>query len=775
MHPLVLAFIGTALPFLSGVITYWLSPFSSFRTFWISALLTLSSGSFYAYIFLKLSHLLPSTATAISLAPLSTSLQLGLNAEALLYLLLLSGIVTFIALSLSVFLSDDRAIGKTCLMLHTLHGCIGLIILNNNMRSNAIIFGVITMVFFLAATQLYLKKGFLHGLKIMLCLLPLTFLCIGASGPSPFIYSIILIWIVSGLFPLHFWHSDVEDASLGTIIVFHLAGLPFLSGFLWLQLTHNLQAHTSILTVLAGASLISAILIGFSALIATSSRSLICRLSLANQHLFIAFIILSSLSHNMSLIYLALFSLLIIQLALALILAIIERVTNTTDLSKIGSLFNYAPIAGFGLILVFISALGSPLTIGYFIFNQFMASIPAQNSALLMVGYGIFSLAQIAILATFIRLIVFGFFNAVEDGVKSGFVRASLLAQTPVLVGGILMVLLGVFPNDFSILLSPIYAASQLVTAPQNLTHWAGLDNTFYWSIIMVFIAGLAATIASRFSSYLQLPIATHFSALLNGGLNLVGSASERIRALFFAPAHHLRATINVGVFTCAMAGILFMSAHRLDFSWLGLETFDVSILSLVIIVLLISSLLKVRSAALASVHLVIICVGVALVLAQSNALFLASITLVISALFLLVAIQLFRAQPSESSLSQFPQAFNIKSWDWAYLLLSILASFCIIIVASHAGLLLDALPIGELVIKHVRFAAYPSEILGFFADLHAVYTIVFALALCSVFLMHRRSGFRIRPITTIRTQVQHLAALFSIDRHQSGDTHDNT
>ncbi|MDA1353462.1 MAG: hypothetical protein O3A01_03185 [bacterium] len=105
MHPIILAFIGVFMPFLSGIVTYWLSPFSSFRTFWISAFLSCASGASFLVIALTMLDYIPTAAISVSLAPLRAYLTLSITGETLGYLLLLNGLIIIISILLSMFLN----------------------------------------------------------------------------------------------------------------------------------------------------------------------------------------------------------------------------------------------------------------------------------------------------------------------------------------------------------------------------------------------------------------------------------------------------------------------------------------------------------------------------------------------------------------------------------------------------------------------------------------------------------------------------------------------
>ncbi|MDA1353461.1 MAG: hypothetical protein O3A01_03180 [bacterium] len=639
-----------------------------------------------------------------------------------------------------------------------IHGLSNILLLNSDSVVNGMLFGLIAIVYFLMATRLSLSKGYLHGLKIILCLLPLPLLWLGVSYVGSFVFMLSLLWISSGFFPFHFWMSDLENSTLGPIAIITLAGLPFISGYFWLQAAHDLVAHPVVLSTMIGIAFVSSALVGFSGLLSPTSRGLITRLSLANQHLFLAFLLLSCATGHTSSIYLALISTLTIQLVLLMVLAIIERVTDTTDFSKIGSLFSYAPIAGVGLILIFISAIGSPLTLGYYVTTHFMSSLPNGMGG--WIGYGLFSFAQVGILSAFIRLIVFGFFNTKQDAETAGFVRATLLSQGFIFALGIFVILAGVFPNDITSFLAPLYSVSTLVSKPDTLAPWMGLDNNFYWSIILVFVSGLVTALSARFRFNIMSQL--HVSALLNSALNGIGSLSEWVNRLCVSRPYHSRLLLNLVVFGACLGGVFLVHSSRLNLTWLSGDDLNASVMIVLVLALLIISLFQSKSATLATVHVVLIGLTVAYLLSQQGAHFLAGIIVAFTALFLFMAIQLFRMSPNTASYAQFPTAFRVKSWDWAAALLSLFVSLCVVGVAGHARISLDAIPIGELIMTQTRLAHYPTAFIGFFSDLHAAYTLVFALALCAVFLIHQRSNRSYSPVSAIKAQFLQLSVLFA-------------
>ena len=442
----------------------------------------------------------------------SLGISLGIYVDGLstLFLLLISGIGTFILLYADSYLGSHaykgRFYGVVVLFMVSM---IGLVIAGD----------LLTLFLFweLTGVSSYLLIGFnheqeasrraaLHALLVTgiggLALLA-GFVLVGiASGgfgiPTLLqsegslqlheLYLPMLLLILAGVFtksaqvPFHFWLPSAMEAPTPVSAYLHSATMVKAGVYLLARLTPVLggtdQWHLIVTTV-------GAVTMLFGALVGYFQRDLKGILAYTTISALGTLVLLlglnTSLSAQAAMVFLVVHSL--YKGGLFLVTGNIDHETGTRDIERLGRLRSLMPITGAAAVLAAVSMAGLPPMLGY-ISKELLyeAKLQAETLATLITGAGVF--ANFMVAATAAMVVVRVFFGSVAEGWEDVHEAPFAMWIGPMVLAGTGFAI-ALFPEGFgSLIIEPAVLAIHAEITDLEIPLWHGMSPVFLLSIL---------------------------------------------------------------------------------------------------------------------------------------------------------------------------------------------------------------------------------------------------------------------------------------------------
>ena len=446
----------------------------------------------------------------------SLGISLGIYVDGLstLFLLVISGIGTFVLLYADPYLGAHRNKGRFY----------GVVILFMVSMIGLVIAGDLLVVFLfweLTGISSFLLIGFnneqeasrraaLHALLVTgiggLALLAGFVLMGAASGDfgipallkaegslqAHALYLPMLLLILAGVFtksaqvPFHFWLPSAMEAPTPVSAYLHSATMVKAGVFLLARLSPVLggtdQWHAIVTTA-------GAITMLFGALVGYFQRDLKAVLAYTTISALGTLVLLlglnTSLSAQAAMVFLVVHSL--YKGGLFLVTGSIDHETGTRDIEKLGSLRSVMPITGAAAVLAAVSMAGLPPMLGY-ISKELLyeAKLQAGSLAPLITGAGVFANFMVAATATMIVVRVF--FGSVEEPWEHVHeVPFSMWIGPLVLAGAGFAIAL--FPERFGdVIIEPAVLAIHAEITEPEIPLWQGMSPVFLLSILTIFL-----------------------------------------------------------------------------------------------------------------------------------------------------------------------------------------------------------------------------------------------------------------------------------------------